>query len=168
MSAADKKAHEARVWQESLVYLTPEGVERLKRKLARLLAALPGLAAEAARTGAYGDRSDNAEYKEAKMQLRRTQRQVWTIEDQLKRVILIPAGAAASGIVALGSTVVVSAEDGAQKTFEILGPHETDPAKGRISHQSPLGAALLGRTKGAVVTIRTVGGVKTYTILEVR
>src|SRR5580693_6711910 len=84
------------------VYLTPEGVKRLRVRLERLKRALPAAIDEAGRTSAYGDRSDNAEYKEAKGILRRTKGQILNIEDQLKRVVVIPAGADADGKIQLG------------------------------------------------------------------
>ena len=159
------------------VYLTPEGIKRLETRLARLKASLPAAIAETARTSAYGDRSDNAEYKEAKGILRRTHGQIFNIEDQLKRVVVILApGAGAAGTIQLGSTVTVMPEPagkdvawaGQQKTFRILGASETDPSRGRISHTSPLGAALLGHIKGDVVIVQTPGGIQKYKITEVK
>lgn len=153
------------------VYLTPEGVERLKAKLERLKASLPDAIAETSRTSAYGDRSDNAEYKEAKGILRRTHGQIFNIEDQLHRVVVIPSGADAFGKVQLGSTVMVEMKKGVtstRKIFRILGASETDPTHGRISHTSPLGAALLGHVVGDVVMVQTPGGTQEYTIVEVK
>ncbi len=151
------------------VYLTPEGVKRLEARLARLKDSLPAVIEEAARTAAYGDRSDNAEYKESKGILRRTRGQILNIEDQLKRIIVIPAGTDASGRIRLGSTVVLEikkASGATQKTFRIVGSSETDPSRGRISHTSPLGAALLGHEKNDIVTIKAPGGEQEYRILE--
>jgi transcription elongation factor GreA len=157
------------------VYLTPEGVKRLESRLARLKASLPAAIAETSRTSAYGDRSDNAEYKEAKGILRRTHGQIFNIEDQLRRVVLIPSSTSAAGTIQLGSTVVVEIKkDGAlssaapRKTFRILGSSETDPGHGRISHTSPLGAALLGHTAGDVVAVQAPGGTQEYIIIEVK
>jgi transcription elongation GreA/GreB family factor len=149
------------------IHLTDEGFAQLKERLARLKRALPDRIAEAQRTAAYGDRSDNAEYKLAKSALRRTNWQILEIEDQIKRVALIAPGPDASGRVRIGSTVVLET-DGAKKTFQILGSAETDPAKGRISYSSPLGAALMGRAKGDKVTVKTEGGERTYYIIEIK
>jgi transcription elongation factor GreA len=155
------------------VYLTPEGVKRLTARLARLKASLPAAIAETARTSAYGDRSDNAEYKEAKGILRRTHGQIFNIEDQLKRVVVIlTPDANAAGKIQLGSTVTVEVrKSGAgaplQKTFRILGSSETDPSRGRISHTSPLGAALIGHAAGDVVEVQTPGGTQKYSIVEI-
>lgn len=150
------------------VYLTPEGVTRLRARLERLKQSLPAAIDEAARTGAFGDRSDNAEYKEAKGILRRVKGQISSIEDQLKRVVEIPSGADADGTVRLGATVKVrSSRDGKILTYRILGPSETDPARGRISHTSPLGAALIGHVAGDFVVVQAPGGTQEYRIIKV-
>lgn len=149
------------------VYLTEDGLKDLHEQLARLKKSLPGIIAETQRTAAYGDRSDNAEYKESKALLRRTHRHVARIEDQVKRVMIITSDANASGTVHLGSTVVLE-EGGTQKIFHIVGPHETDPSKGRISHRSPLGTALIGHRKDDVVALKTQNGLRNYRILEIR
>jgi transcription elongation factor GreA len=149
------------------VYLTPEGVKRLEARLARLKVALPDAIAETARTSAFGDRSDNAEYKEAKSILRRTHAQIFNIEDQLKRIIVISSGVDAAGKIQLGSTVKLSRNGAAAKTFRILGPSETDPGHGRISNTSPIGAALIGHGVGDIVTVQTPGGEQEYKIITV-
>jgi transcription elongation GreA/GreB family factor len=153
--------------------LTPQAHARLKEQLARIKASLPALAAEAGRTADYGDRSDNAEYKEAKSLLRRANRQVLVIEDQLKRVAVIDADEKTTGTIRLGSTVVLelkNVEGSAvrQVTFRILGPYETNPGAGRISQKSPLGAALIGHVKGDTITIKTELGKREYRILQIK
>ncbi|HUC01778.1 MAG TPA: GreA/GreB family elongation factor [Candidatus Paceibacterota bacterium] len=149
------------------VYLTPEGVERLRARLERLKASLPAAIDEAARTGAFGDRSDNAEYKEAKSILRRTKGQILNLEDQLKRVVEIPSGADMTGAVRLGTTVRLRATNGAVTTYRIVGPSETDPGHGRISHISPLGAALVGHRVGDPIVVKSPKGTQEYSIIDV-
>jgi len=155
-------------YDDSPIPLTLEGLTRLKERLSHLKQSLPHLMEEAARTAAYGDRSDNAEYKDAKSTLRRTHRQIWTIEDQLKRVRIVKSRKNTSGKVELGSTVVVESSKGAKSTFQIVGSFETNPAGGRISHLSPLGAALIDHKKGDAVTFKTARGPQEYRILRVR
>jgi transcription elongation factor GreA len=150
--------------------LTPEGIQRLRDRLARLKKDLPAFIEETQRTAAYGDRSDSAEYKEAKSNLRRTNRQIINLEDQLKRVVEIPSDKNISGRVQLGCTVVLELKDQdnkIRKTFRILGSAETDPGKGRISHNSPLGAALLDKIVGETIMIQAPKGVQEYTIIEI-
>lgn len=146
------------------VYLTPRGVENLKRTLAQLEAERPNTVADLTRAIAMGDLSENAEYTESKARLARTDGRIFGIKERLKRVILIEEGASEN--VRLGSTVVVSIE-GKQKTYRIVGPHETDPTKGRISHVSPLGSALLHHKVGDAVTISTDRGDVMYGIVEI-
>jgi transcription elongation factor GreA len=167
MSSAKDKEAALRLWQSTPVYLTPEGHRKLKAKLERLKSILPGLIAETQRTRGYGDTSDNAEYKDAKMASRRTQRQILMIEDQLKKVVIINEGPNAAGKVQIGSTVTVEAK-GQQKTFQILGSYETNPASGKISFQSPLGDALMDHAAKEIVVVETPQGPQEYKILEVR
>jgi transcription elongation factor GreA len=161
------------------VHLTPAGIARLEKELADLKRRVPTLAGEAARTAAYGDRSDNAEYKQAKGALRFTHRRIFEIEQQLKRAVAIPSGPSATGKIQLGSTVVLellkndensrAASEKTLKKYEIVGPAETDPTHGRISHQSPLGAALISHAKDEIVEIKAANGtVQKYRVVDVR
>jgi len=175
MQIPRRRSDEFNVRDDGPLYLTEEGSKRLKEKLAHLKSALPNFIAEAQRTAAYGDRSDSAEYKDAKSTLRRTHRQILNIQDQIKRVVIIKTGPNTSGKVQLGSTVLLEIMDsarspqaGEQKTFQIVGPQETNPDKGRISYQSPLGAALMSHGEGDSVTIETGSGRKEYRILEIK
>lgn len=154
-----------RVRDTEPVYLTKEGLENLKKHLAKLKASLPGLAEEAQRTAAFGDRSDNAEYREAKGALRSANSGIINTEDKLKRVVLIEADNN-SGVVQIGSTVVLDS-DGTKKTFQIVGSIETNPGSGRISNKSPLGEAILGKRIGDKFSVETPGGKKEYEIIEI-
>jgi transcription elongation factor GreA len=162
-----KQADELRHKKYESFYVTEAGLAQLKEKLAYLKRVLPDRAAEVARTAAYGDRSENDEYKQAKGTLRRTQHQILTIEDQIKRAAMIKPDTNASGIVQLGSTVTLEM-NGTEKIFQIVGPHETDPAKGRISHLSPLGAALMHKKPNDIVALTTGAGEQTYRIIEIK
>jgi transcription elongation factor GreA len=167
MQIPRRKADELRKRDEGPLYLTKDALQRLREKLEHLKRIVPELAEEAARTAAYGDRSDNAEYKQAKGSLRHANWNILSIEDQIKRAVIIPTGRNDSGTVQLGSIAVLEV-DGARKQFEILGPHETDPTRGRISHKSPLGVALIGHKQGDVVKVKTENGDREYRILEIR
>jgi transcription elongation GreA/GreB family factor len=147
--------------------ITAAGLEHLHERLIRLKEALPDLALEAQRTAAYGDRSDNAEYKQAKGALRASHRKIFEIEQNLKRAVIISSGPDASGAIQLGSTVDLEI-DGVEKTFHIVGPHETNPSEGRISHKSPLGVALIGHRKSETVIIPSANGSRSYLIRNVR
>src|SRR5580698_2534903 len=133
------KPNESRDEDGKPIYLTAEGIEKLYTELSRLKRKLPEAADETARTAEYGDRSDNAEYKQAKGALRRMHYRIFEIETQLKHAIAIKIDVNAGEIIQLGSTVYLEV-DGEEKKFQIVGPDETDPLRGRISYLSPLGA----------------------------
>lgn len=159
---------DTRVKDEGPVYLTAEGLEDLKRKLAKLRKNLPELIEETQKAAAYGDRSDNAEYKEAKYNLRRTEGQILGIEDRLKRVEVIQPDKNLQNIVQIGSLVTLVLTDGTTKRFRILGRSETDPESGSISNESPLGKAVLGKKLGEKFEFSSPNGtIFEYGILKV-
>ena len=167
MQIPRRKSEELRQRDEGPIYLTEQGIKRLKGELEHLKRVLPERIQETARTAAFGDRSDNAEYKAAKSLLRGTHYRILTVEEQLKRAVVIKRGGTASGLIRLGSAVVLES-NGIRKEYEILGSQETDPGRGRISHVSPLGAALMNRKKGDTVSVTTRSGTREYRILEIR
>ena len=156
--------HALRTQRDAPIYLTPDGIERLKERLLRLKQALPKLITETKQAADYGDRSDNAEYKDAKANLRRANWQILHIEEQLKRVVIIASQSHLSGKVELGSTVILESKEGIKRTFQILGPRETKPEHGRISDKSPVGAALMNRKVKEIVVIQTPNGAQEYKI----
>lgn len=168
MQIPRRRSDARRAHDDGPIPLTRDGLANLKRRLERLKSDLPHLRSEAARTAAFGDRSDNAEYTEAKSQLRRANRQLLVLQDQINRAVIIAPGPSASGTVQLGSTVVLETDGGGHSTFQILGPRETDPGNGRISDRSPLGAALMNHAVGDTVTVQAGNGAREYRIIEVR
>lgn len=167
MQFSKKRSEAFKKKDNGLIYLTPEGHERLKEELKELKKILPARIVEAARTAAYGDRSDNAEYKQAKGALRWTNYRILEVEDQLKRVSVIPKSNKKTELIGLGSVVVLEARGGENKTFRILGPEETNPEEGAISFHSPLGKALMGKKKDEVVIFKSPRGEQEYKILEI-
>jgi transcription elongation GreA/GreB family factor len=117
-----------------------------------------------ARTGQFGDFSENAEYQAAKGRLRHILFRMEQLTDMLKRATLIATESHSR--VQLGSRVTVKSEDGKEKTFMLTGPAEADPMHGRLSHLSPLGMALLGQAVGNQVAVDTPNGRITYTIIS--
>jgi len=152
--------------QEEDLHMTPAAIQRMANELDRLLSQdRPHMIKEVQRTAEMGDFSENFAYQQAKHALRRINARIMTLEDKIKRAI--PIVKSESDTVQLGSTVVVEA-DGRPLTFEMVGPHETNPTRGRISHQSPLGQALIGRPTGDKVTVVIGGREIVYTIVEVK
>lgn len=106
---------------------------------------------EVKRLAELGDFSENAEYQIAKGRLRGINERMLQLEDAVKQAIVIPSGSQTDQV-RLGNRVTIKLA-GEQKSYLLLGPAETDPDKGIISHTSPLGAALIGKKVGETFTI---------------
>lgn len=148
-------------------YVSAEGLERLKQELHELKTVKRREAAgriEVAK--ALGDLSENAEYHEAKDALALLENRVFEIEQTLKDVQLIEDQGAKTGVIHVGSTVVVEVR-GQNKTFTIVGSNEAEPASGKISNESPIGIALLGAKAGEVVDVATPAGTVEYRVVKV-
>lgn len=143
--------------------LTEEKYNELEKKLLRLKKIHPAAAAEVKRLAEMGDFSENAAYQIAKGRLRGINQRIIDTEDHLKRAIIInrPKN---TGTVELGHKVTV-ATDGQKKTYTILGSSETNPQAGVISHNSPIGSALIGRRVGDKVKIRLKNREAEYKVL---
>jgi len=149
-------------------YLSAGAVRQLQDELERLQEReRPRTVDELSRTREMGDLSENAAYQMAKAKLMGIDGRILTIKEKLKNAVVVEPGAGAGGTVRVGSTVVVEV-GGKQRTYEITGSDETDPAKGRISHVSPIGAALLGLKAGEKAVVEIGGKNVEYRVIEVR
>jgi transcription elongation factor GreA len=144
--------------------ITTDKLEQLKNKLERLKKKRPEAASEVARLAQLGDFSENVEYQLAKGRLRRINNEIQVLENQIYQARIIKP--ADNNIVQIGHTVTVEINN-EQKKYTILGSEETDPAKGIISHQSPIGSALLGHEIGDVVEVNVGGKEVKYKILDI-
>ncbi len=151
---------------ETDVYITPEKIEAMKREIVTRTAERPALALEMQRTAEEGDFSENAGYQAAKAALRRLNSRIDWLNERLRYAIPIESGTDASGKIRIGATVTVEIA-GKQMTFEILGSQESSPSRGRISHISPLGVALLGHIAGDLVIAKINDREITYKIISV-
>jgi transcription elongation factor GreA len=141
------------------VYLTPEGREELRQELDELVnVKRPALAERLRKAIAQGDLSENADYHTAKEEQSFLEGRIQEIEAILRRAEVIKE-TRRSDVVSLGSRVTV-VEDGMEdpETFRIVGIAEADPINGKVSHESPIGKALLGRRVQDVVTVEAPGG----------
>lgn len=134
-------------------HFTQAKIDELKDKLEKLKKSRPIAAEEMRRLAEMGDLSENAAYQIAKGRLRGINDNITKLEDLLNQAIIIEPEKN-SGKIQLGNSVTVEIS-GKQQTYTVLGSSETDPGKGIISHNSPLGAALMGKRVGDVVTIKT-------------
>ncbi len=148
-------------------YLTQNGLERLKQKLLHIkMQELPQAIEDVRRTAEFGDFSENAEYQEAKARMRRLHAQIFSIEEKIKQAVVIATNATGD-VIALGSIVITETKKREQR-FEIVGPQESDPTRGRISHLSPLGKLLIGKTVGDIVELKTPYSQTLYKIVDIQ
>jgi transcription elongation factor GreA len=148
------------------VYLTAEGLEKLTVELNQLITVeRPRVANRIHEAKLDGDISENAEYEDAKQEQSFLEGRIATLEAQLKNAQVIPA-ANGDGKVSIGSKVVITGADG-DETFTIVGSAEAAPREGRISNESPVGVALMGRKQGDKVTVQAPAGPVTYTVVSV-
>ncbi len=140
--------------------LTPEGKVELEGELAELIAKRSDIAEKIANARDYGDLSENAEYDAAREEQAMLESRITEVEDILQNADIIKA--TKSSTVKVGSTVQL--KNGAKVTYRVVGPVEADPMEGKISNESPIGQALMGKKAGDKVTIVTPKGETTYTV----
>jgi transcription elongation factor GreA len=147
------------------VYLTAEGLAKLKAELSHLVTSeRPRVAARIHDAKQDGDISENAEYEDAKQEQSFLEGRIATLEAQLKNAEVIAANNGDK--VGIGSRVVIKGDEG-EETFTIVGSAEAAPREGRISNESPVGAALMNRKKGDKVTVQTPAGSAAYTVVSI-
>ncbi|MQF82981.1 transcription elongation factor GreA [SAR202 cluster bacterium AD-802-E10_MRT_200m] len=150
-------------------YLTAKGLSMLRDELEHLYTVRRREVAENLRTASeVGGTVDNAEYDEAKREQDTVERRIMTVEHLLKDPILIPDQLESSGEVQVGSTVTLADQEGVETEYTIVGSTEADPLHGRISNESPVGKAILGKRAGDQVEARAPGGVVNLTIRAIQ
>lgn len=151
------------------VYLSEEKLKELKLELQELKTVNRKEIAEALKFAkSLGDLSENSEYHEARDEQAKVESRIQRVEEILKNAVIVSAHK--SDVVELGSTVIVYKEndENSKKTYSIVGSEEADTASGRISNQSPLGQAMMGKKKGDTFKFETPSGKVTYTILDIK
>jgi transcription elongation factor GreB len=150
-------------------YITPEGRRRLEGELERLLAVeRPKLTREVAEAAALGDRSENAEYLYGKRRLREIDRRVRQLTKLLEKLTVVSEAPSDRERVFFGASVTVEDAAGQRATYRLVGPDETDAAAGRISVESPMARALLGKRAGDAALVRRPRGESELTVTAVR
>ena len=145
--------------------MTQDKLEALEKELANLKKKRPTLAREVARLAELGDFSENVEYQLAKRRLRGVNSALLKIDYQINHAEIITP--IQNQNIEVGHTVLVNM-DGKEKQYQILGSSETDPTKGIISHNSPIGSALLEHKVGDVVEIEIGGRDVECVVLDIR
>jgi transcription elongation factor GreA len=147
-------------------HLTKEGVQELEVEL-KTLAAQRGQIAERIKTAReFGDLTENAEYSSARQEQDRNEARISEIENILLNVQVITKPRS-DGAVRLGSTVKLRSTTGKSKQLQIVGTIEADPLDGKISDESPIGQALMGKKVGEQVEIKTPAEITKYKIVDI-
>ena len=150
-------------------YLTREGESELRKELRELVGRRrPALALKLKEAVAQGDLKENADYHDAKEQLGFTEGRVQQIEFILRNATIVD-NAGPGDEVRIGSIVIIR-EDGSgeDEEYRIVGSAEANPRERKISQKSPIGSALLGKTKGRRVNVKTPDGVVKFKIVDIR
>jgi transcription elongation factor GreA len=149
-------------------YLTPEGAEDLRQELNRLInVTRPEVAIKLKEAVAQGDLKENADYHDAKEKQAFIEGRIQYLENILRSAVII-TNEGGSNEVTLGCEVTIREEGmDEEETYMIVGAAEANPREGKISHESPIGSALLGQKKGAKVQVETPGGSTTFKITKI-
>jgi transcription elongation factor GreA len=151
------------------VILTPEGYEKLKQEIEHLRTAKRREVAERIRIAReFGDIQENAEYDDAKNEQALLEHRIATLEERLLAARVINKKEISKEVVTVGSKVRLRDVD-AKKTVEyrIVGSAEADPDENKLSNESPVGKAILGRKKGETVEVSAPRGSLKFKILEI-
>lgn len=148
-------------------YLTKASLESLQVELEQLKnVKIPEIANKIDEAKQQGDLSENAEYHSAKEDMAWAQGRLMELENLLSNAVIIGSETKGEGV-SVGQTVVIEIGD-KTKEYTIVGPQEADPFAGRISNESPLGQAFLGRSKGDEVEVQTPAGKQIYKIINIK
>ena len=155
--------------EEKKVILTREGYEKLEKELDYYVSVRRNeISEQIAIARGFGDLSENAEYDEAKNEQSRIEAKIVEMENTLRNCIVVENDEVSTDIVGVGNTVKVQNETlGKEQVITIVGANETEPAKLKISSDSPIGAALLGAKVGDVVSVEVPMGVMKMNVLEI-
>jgi transcription elongation factor GreA len=147
--------------------MTKETHDSLERELKELVSVRRKEVAAALESAkSQGDLSENAEYHEAREEQAMVEHRIGQIEEMLKHAEIVKRHS--TDLVEVGATVIVKKSDGSKSTFTLVGSEETDIAAGKISYQSPLGQALMGKKKGECAIVTTPKGEVCYDVVEIK
>ena len=154
---------------EKETLLTPDGLRKLEEELEFLKTVKRKEVAERIKQSKeFGDLMENSEYEDAKNEQAFIEGRILTLEGMLRNAKVINDHDVRSDVVTVGSTVHLADEAGEELTYTIVGSPEADPRRDRISNESPVGRALLGKRRGETVTVKAPAGTIRYTIRAIK
>lgn len=155
---------------EKQIILTAEGLKKIEQKLDHLKSVRRREVAERIKQAIeFGDISENSEYEDAKNEQAFIEGEILTLEKMLRNAKLIDEEEISADVVTLGSTVVLKdLEIGDELEYTIVGSAEADPIECKISNESPVGEAILGRKVGSIVEVNVPAGSLKYEIVDIK
>jgi transcription elongation factor GreA len=149
--------------------ITADGLRELEAELAELEDSGRREIAERIKTAReWGDLKENSEYHDAKNEQAHLETKIARLREKIADAVVVEEGAGAvAGVVSFGSTVVVRDSDGVERTWRIVSSHDAAPGDGRLSAESPVAVALLGRAPGEETSVALPKGRRTLTVLSV-
>ena len=154
---------------EKEILLTQEGYDNLEKEINYLKTERRGEIAERIKVAlGYGDLSENSEYDEAKDAQAENENKIAELEVKLKYAKIIDESEIETKTVQVGNVVKLFDEEfNEEVTYKIVGSTEVDLSQGRISNESPIGQALLGKKRGNIISVETPAGESKYKILSI-
>jgi transcription elongation factor GreA len=153
---------------EAANLITTEGLQQLEAELEELEGDGRRAIAERIKTAReWGDLKENSEYHDAKNDQAHLETKIARLRERIAGAVIVEEVASSSGVVGLGSTVVVRDGEGAEETWRIVSSHDAAPREGRLSVESPTATALLGRAEGDQTSVTLPRGKRTLTVLSV-
>ena len=140
--------------------ITPEGLEKLKEEIERLSTVKRREVAERIKEAReFGDIAENSEYDDAKNEQAMLEQRIAQMEERVRRAIVVDKDQLDTGIVSVGVKVhVKDQKTGDSRKFQLVGSAEANPSEEKLSHESPIGKALMGRKRGEIVTVEVPRG----------
>jgi len=156
--------------QKNEILLTQEGYDKLEEEVEFLKTVRRKEVAERIKVAiSFGDLSENAEYDEAKNEQAQVEERIMKLENMIRKAVIIDESQIDLNVVTIGSIVKVNdVEFDEEVEYTIVGSAEADPYDGKISNESPVGRALLGKTVGEEVDVQVPDGIAKFKILEIR
>ncbi len=149
--------------------ITPEGYKKLEKEIKDLKHIdRPKVIEDIAEAREHGDLSENAEYHAAREKQSFIEGKIIDLEDKFSRADIIDSSKFSNNSVKFGATVkLINDETEKEETYHIVGEYEADTSKGRISIQSPLAKAIIGKKAGDFIEVSTPRGIKSYEVLKI-
>jgi transcription elongation factor GreA len=148
--------------------MTAAGLQELEAELAVLEGDGRREIAERIKTAReWGDLKENSEYHDAKNDQAHLETKIARLREKITDAVVVEEDTAAAGVVGFGSTVVVRDAEGVERTWRIVSSHDAAPGDGRLSAESPVAVALLGRAPGEQTSVSLPKGKRTLTVVSV-